>query len=307
MSERPQLYTPRTEPSSSSSTLVNQGPSTTPTPMSTSETPGGAPSVHTPFSPNFDPNSPGPHAQTPLAFRPGVQTLVEGAYPAPDQGAYAGAGQTEPAWSQRLSVSFSQIAEQIAEASRALAVAGAPASSTPGAAGEVVGALAARLEAIERNQELMGAQLQAVQDRLAQLSVNGSARPRGEKGHGDVEEVLEHDGEFKTASEIAIEELQKQVQGVVETIRLECVSSCVYRCCCGLTSCGCNSQARLYARLHNAAVTANKHLIKAPVLANGKPPPNFPNTKGEFEHITSMSPSSPRAWAGADESCRGAL
>lgn len=297
MSERPQPATPRTDPNSSSSTLVNQGASTTPTPMSTSETPGGAPSVHTPFSPNFDPNSPGPHAQTPLAFRPGVQTLVEGAYPAPDQGAYAGAGQTEPAWSQRLSVSFSHIAEQIAEASRALAVAGAPAPSTPGAAGEVVGALAARLEAIERNQELMGAQLQAVQDRLAQLSVNGSARPRGEKGHGDVEEVSEHDGEFKTASEIAIEELQKQVQGVVETIRLECVPSHAYLCCVrGLTSCGCNSQARLYARLHNAAVTANKHLIKAPVLANGKPPPNFPNTKGEFEHITSMSPPFPCAW-----------
>ncbi|OJT12102.1 hypothetical protein TRAPUB_11354 [Trametes pubescens] len=266
MSERPQPYTPRTDPNSSSSTLVNQAASTTPTPMSSIDTPGGAPSVHTPFSPNFDPNSSGPLAQTPLAFRPGVHTLVEGAYPAPDQGAYAGAGQTEPAWSQRLSVSFSHIAEQIAEASRALAVAGAPASSAPGAAGEVVGALAARLEAIERNQELMGAQLQAVQDRLAQLSVNGAARPRGEKGQGDVEEISEYDGEFKTSTEIAIEELQKQVQGVVETIRLD--------------------QARLYARLHNAAVTANKHLIKAPVLANGKPPPNFPSTKGEFEHIT---------------------
>ena len=27
--------------------------------------------------------------------------------------------------------------------------------------------------------------------------------------------------------------------------------------------------------------------IKAPMTANGKPPVNFPNTKGEFEHLTS--------------------
>lgn len=45
----------------------------------------------------------------------------------------------------------------------------------------------------------------------------------------------------------------------------------------------------MYARLHNAAVTANKMQIKAPVMANGKTPSNFPNTKGEFEHLTSTS------------------
>lgn len=28
-------------------------------------------------------------------------------------------------------------------------------------------------------------------------------------------------------------------------------------------------------------------LIKAPTTANGKAPANFPNTKGEFEHLTS--------------------
>ena len=48
-----------------------------------------------------------------------------------------------------------------------------------------------------------------------------------------------------------------------------------------------NSQARLYARLHNSTVTSNKHAIKAPIMANGKIPQNFPNTKGEFEHLTS--------------------
>ena len=36
-------------------------------------------------------------------------------------------------------------------------------------------------------------------------------------------------------------------------------------------------------------MTTNKMLIKAPVMANGKTPINFPNTKGEFEHLTSES------------------
>ena len=50
-----------------------------------------------------------------------------------------------------------------------------------------------------------------------------------------------------------------------------------------------DSQARLYSRLHNATVTVHKHTIKAPPMANGKPPLNFPVTKGEFEHITRKS------------------
>ncbi|KAI8996232.1 hypothetical protein BD414DRAFT_477183 [Trametes punicea] len=49
--------------------------------------------------------------------------------------------------------------------------------------------------------------------------------------------------------------------------------------------CG-DSQQRLYARLHNATVTVNKLPIQAPIAANGKIPPNFPSTKGEFEHLT---------------------
>lgn len=46
-------------------------------------------------------------------------------------------------------------------------------------------------------------------------------------------------------------------------------------------------QDRLYARLHNATASVSKMPIMAPPTSNGKPPPNFPATKGEFEHLTS--------------------
>lgn len=46
-------------------------------------------------------------------------------------------------------------------------------------------------------------------------------------------------------------------------------------------------QQRLPARLHNSIVTVSKLAIKAPIMANGKPPPQFPATRGEFEHLTS--------------------
>ncbi|KAH9851193.1 hypothetical protein C2E23DRAFT_869414 [Lenzites betulinus] len=227
--------------------------------MSALDTP--ADSVHTPFSPSFDPNVTTPHPQTPLALRPGGSPM-----PGARMGAGAGAGgaavgglsaggasaSADPLWSQRLSVSFSTIADQIAAASRALAIAEVPAGS-----GADVAAFAERLEAVERSQDAMGAQLRAVQELLANVNIGG-AREEVRKDGGD--------GEFKSGVEIAVEELQRQVGGVVETIRLD--------------------QARLYARLHNAAVTANKMQIKAPVMANGKTPSNFPNTKGEFEHLT---------------------
>ncbi|KAI5119690.1 hypothetical protein M0805_003577 [Coniferiporia weirii] len=45
-------------------------------------------------------------------------------------------------------------------------------------------------------------------------------------------------------------------------------------------------QQRLPARLYNATVTVSKVAIKPLVLANGKFPPQFPATRGEFEHLT---------------------
>ncbi|KAH8114943.1 hypothetical protein DFH11DRAFT_136092 [Phellopilus nigrolimitatus] len=45
-------------------------------------------------------------------------------------------------------------------------------------------------------------------------------------------------------------------------------------------------QQRLPARLHNSMVTVSKLAIKPLAMANGKLPPQFPATRGEFEHLT---------------------
>ena len=85
---------------------------------------------------------------------------------------------------------------------------------------------------IERAQEQLGADLQRVQAELARLHVEGVAPVKREKEQRDsgIVEVRngageEDAGEFKSAAEIAIEELQKKVDGVIETIKLECVPS----------------------------------------------------------------------------------
>ncbi|KAI0369585.1 hypothetical protein BV20DRAFT_1036469 [Pilatotrama ljubarskyi] len=245
-------------------------------------TSSSATTPHSPFSASFDPNASTPEAQTPLALRSGVMPLQP-----LERTGYSGIGvapsQADALWTHRLSASFGAIADQIAAASRALATVEVPVPVPSGSArprienvgseadaglSAEVAALSARLDSVHRTQEAMATQLQAIQDKLAQLQAGG-ARARGEK---DVEEVLAvRDGEggepeFKTATEMAIEELQKKVEGVIDTIKLD--------------------QARLYARMHNASVTVNKQPIRAPVLANGKTPPNFPATKGEFEHLT---------------------
>lgn len=45
-------------------------------------------------------------------------------------------------------------------------------------------------------------------------------------------------------------------------------------------------QGRLYARLQNSRVTVAKMPIMALPTVSGKPPPDHPRTKGEFEHLT---------------------
>ncbi|PIL25654.1 hypothetical protein GSI_11404 [Ganoderma sinense ZZ0214-1] len=243
------------DPNSSSSTLVNLGLTSL--------------SAHDPVSPgsaSFDPNAPAP-----LALRDGL-------YPITEVQLRPGATDVNALWAHRLSASFGAIADQIAAASRALAVPpSAPAANGSGATasqGEVA-ALAARLDLLERAQGQLGADLQQVQAQLARLEVSGTASASGSAAKQPEVAILEVEhaqasGEdtsgFKSATEIAIEELQKKVDGAIDTIKLE--------------------QARLYARLHNATVTSNKMAIKALMMANGKPPQNFPNTKGEFEHLT---------------------
>ncbi|KAI9058635.1 hypothetical protein FKP32DRAFT_1596930 [Trametes sanguinea] len=277
-------HTPGTEPNSSSSTLVNSAftPSCSPLnpiPPPIMSSPNAEPS--SPFSASFDPN--GTPAQTPEATQDGIATPL--AIRTVGGGAVGETGPGADAlWTQRLSIAFGAIADQIAAASRALATVDVPASPRPTSEAAVarvgdatgvvasvrgeVAALSVRLEGIERAQEALGAQLQAVQDKLAQLQLQRSRDEKKDMG-GGVEEVgLDGAPEnvFKTGPEIAIEELQKKLEGIMETIKLE--------------------QQRLYARLHNATVTLNKQQIKAPIAANGKIPPNFPSTKGEFEHLT---------------------
>ncbi|KAI0312235.1 hypothetical protein OF83DRAFT_1147047 [Amylostereum chailletii] len=62
------------------------------------------------------------------------------------------------------------------------------------------------------------------------------------------------------------EDLSKRLEEFIETVKLD--------------------QTRLYARLHNSHQTITKMPILPLPTASGKPPPNFPATKGEFEHVT---------------------
>ncbi|RPD63526.1 hypothetical protein L227DRAFT_497473 [Lentinus tigrinus ALCF2SS1-6] len=248
---------PEHDPNSSSSTLV------------TSNTPAQEPA--SPFSASFDPNGPTPPAQQhALALRDSpLHPITEVRLP-------TNGVDVSALWAHRLSASFGAIADQIAAASQALATVPVPpnatVSSSPSAAdsgdAEIL-ALKTRMDIIERTQEKLGADLQQMQSQLARMQVSGRSE-HAEKQRADVAivEVQGEEGtsEFKTAAEIAIEELQKKVDGAIDTIKLD--------------------QARLYARLHNATVTTNKMFIKAPMMANGKTPQNFPNTKGEFEHLT---------------------
>ncbi|KAH9915935.1 uncharacterized protein BXZ73DRAFT_54048 [Epithele typhae] len=306
-------------PNSSSSTLAH-GPEAPPgVPQPSAQSHAYTPSTpHSPgpFSPSFDPNVPTPAAHiTPVQLYPFADAPATPyhAYALhPQLSGYAGMGAmgagpgfvgTDAAnalWAHRLSASFGAIADQISQASKALAPSPMPTPSSVSSthsmgvvprssSGPEVVALATRMDIIERAQEQLARDVQAVQAQMARTlvtvqeaqaaaaaaatgNVNGSAvSKRQSMGQVDVVEV--NDGieevpqsEFKSATEIAVEELQRKVEGIIDTIKLD--------------------QSRLYARLHNATITSNKMTIMAPATAAGKAPPNFPTTKGEFEHLT---------------------
>ena len=210
---------PAHDPNSSSSTLVT---SNTPA----QNTPGQEPA--SPFSASFDPNGPTPPVQQhALALRDSpLHPITEVRLP-------TNGVDVSALWAHRLSASFGAIADQIAAASQALATVptNATVSSPPllaEASDAEVAALKTRLDIIERTQEKLGADLQQVQTKLAQMQVSPRGpSERSEKHAGDVTvvEVQGEEGasEFKTATEIAIEELQKKVEGVIDTIKLEYV------------------------------------------------------------------------------------
>lgn len=64
----------------------------------------------------------------------------------------------------------------------------------------------------------------------------------------------------------ALEELDKKIEALKKVVEID--------------------QQRLPARLNNSRCTVLNTPLKAPVGNDGKPPPNFPATRGEFEHIT---------------------
>lgn len=64
----------------------------------------------------------------------------------------------------------------------------------------------------------------------------------------------------------ALEELDKKIEALKKVVEID--------------------QQRLPARLNNSRCSVLNTPLKAPVANDGKPPPNFPATRGEFEHIT---------------------
>ncbi|KAF9806317.1 hypothetical protein IEO21_08723 [Rhodonia placenta] len=183
-------------------------------------------------------------------------------------------------WTQHLSTSFGTIADQITAASHALAAVEVPAGTPavlPTDSTTAIAALASRLDAIERTQEHLAEELDAVRAHMGKAdnapSTNGALAVEEEpRAPGTGAPEAEPTDLAKT-----VEELQKKVDKLAEMFRGGTRALTVFPRC---------SQSRLYARLRNAVIPINKTPISPLVMANGKTPANFPGTKGEFERMT---------------------
>lgn len=123
-------------------------------------------------------------------------------------------------WTQRLSASFGALAEQITAASHTLASVESPASEGS-APVETTSALSARLSSIERTQERLSEELETIRNQIERLQVHEKER---EKGKLIIEEE-KVEGSEQDSTARAMEEMQKKVDGILETIRLECARS----------------------------------------------------------------------------------
>ncbi|KAI9448620.1 hypothetical protein BJY52DRAFT_1193279 [Lactarius psammicola] len=175
-------------------------------------------------------------------------------------GGGGGSGRPGPplaSWAAELSASFGIIAEQLQHASRAIAT--HPLPTTPGAAGAAdhLAVLTARLDAIEQAQERLAVELAA----LRSLHAGKSRAPAPNEFLPDA--ALSASSGTTAAS---LADLERRLADMLAAQKLD--------------------QDRLYARLHNSRVTVSKMPIMALPTTSGKPPPNHPNTKGEFEHLT---------------------
>ncbi|KAI0262818.1 hypothetical protein BC834DRAFT_376215 [Gloeopeniophorella convolvens] len=166
----------------------------------------------------------------------------------------------QPQWASQLSASFSAIADQLQLASRALSHASlvppSPSPSTLGVASDLA-TLAARLDTIEQTQDSLAIELA----RLRALQAG-----KGPANEITVEGLGASDGQTASPSGVTVEDLDKRIADALAVMKLD--------------------QDRLYARLHNSRVTVSKMPIMVLPTATGKPPPNYPSTKGEFEHLT---------------------
>ncbi|KAH9067962.1 hypothetical protein EDB83DRAFT_2519046 [Lactarius deliciosus] len=171
-----------------------------------------------------------------------------------------GSGSTRPgpplaSWAGELSASFAIIAEQLQNASRTIATHASPISSS--VAGGSADHLVARLDAIEQAQERLAVELAA----LRSLHAGKSRAPPNE-----LLPAAASSASSGTSTTSSLADLERRLADVLAVQKLE--------------------QDRLYPRLHNSRATVYKMPIMALATTSGKPPPNHPNTKGEFEHLT---------------------
>ncbi|KAH9023318.1 hypothetical protein EDB84DRAFT_1440999 [Lactarius hengduanensis] len=170
---------------------------------------------------------------------------------ATDRNSSARPGPPLASWAGELSASFAIIAEQLQNASRTIATHAPPTSSM---AGGPTDHLVARLDAIEQAQERLAVELAALRSLHAGKSREQLLPDAASSASSGT----------STASSLA--DLERRLADALAVQKLE--------------------QDRLYARLHNSRATVYKMAIMALPTASGKPPPNHPNTKGEFEHLT---------------------
>ncbi|KDQ56201.1 hypothetical protein JAAARDRAFT_195391 [Jaapia argillacea MUCL 33604] len=183
-------------------------------------------------------------------------------------------------WSQRLSQSLSQMANEIATASQALNSMPPPAAQQPShivydpsldsstASLEVdVAALTTKLEAMEVKQDALIREVEGLKDLIlsSHPTTNGATTNGAANGHANGgENGVSENGTPPGVS--AYQELEKKVTDALDSIKIE--------------------QGRLYARLLNARLSHQKQTIQPILMTNGKVPPNYPVTKGEFEKLT---------------------
>lgn len=111
----------------------------------------------------------------------------------------------------------------------------------------------------------------------------GKGEDACEKNPGNVYPYIEpiHDiAQPQTVNELKVTELEVRLESSLES------SKVLERKIEEIVTASKAEQLRLPARLHNATCNKSPHSIKAPPISPGKFPKNFPNTRGEFEHLT---------------------